>query len=208
MDDKAQARASFRAALPFYINGTLPEGERAGVEAFLARDAEAREELAFAQALAGAARRHVEERDPMAGFAQFQQRLAAARAEERQPPKRSWRAWAASWGFSPALGFVIALLGLQTVMNLGVITRPLDEPVTRSLATAQRAANLKIVVSANTSMAQLAELLQAQRCQIVWGPGSGGEFWLVVDDRKRIEAVRAALLRSNLVDDVLVLEQE
>ena len=208
MDDKAQARASFRAALPFYINGTLPEGERAEVEAFLALDAEARDELAFAQALAGAARQHVEERDPMAGFDQFQKRLAAARAEEQKPQKRSWRDWAASWGFSPALGFVIALLGLQTVMNLGVVTRPFEEPVTRSLATSQRAANLKIVVSASASMAQLVELLQGQRCQIVWGPGSGGEFWLVVDDRKRIEAVRAALLRSNLVDDVLVLEQE
>jgi len=208
MDDKAQARASFRAALPFYINGTLPEGERAEVEAFLALDAGARDELAFAQALAGAARQHVEERDPMAGFDQFQKRLAAARAEEHKPTKRSWRDWAASWGFSPALGFVIALLGLQTVMNLGVVTRPFEEPVTRSLATSQRAANLKIVVSANASMAQLVELLQGQRCQIVWGPGSGGEFWLVVDDRKRIEAVRAALLRSNLVDDVLVLEQE
>ncbi|WP_305821736.1 hypothetical protein [Massilia brevitalea] len=208
MDDKAQARASFRAALPFYINGTLPEGERAEVEAFLALDAEARDELAFAQALAGAARQHVEERDPMAGFDQFQKRLAAARAEEQKPQKRSWRDWAASWGFSPALGFVIALLGLQTVMNLGVVTRPFEEPITRSLATSQRAANLKIVVSANASMAQLVELLQGQRCQIVWGPGSGGEFWLVVDDRKRIEAVRAALLRSNLVDDVLVLEQE
>ena len=43
MDDKAQARASFRAALPFYINGTLPEGERAEVEAFLALDAGGRE---------------------------------------------------------------------------------------------------------------------------------------------------------------------
>ena len=208
MDDKAQARASFRAALPFYINGTLPDGERAEVEAFLALDAEARDELAFAQALAGAARQHVEERDPMAGFDRFQKRLAAARAEERKPPKRSWRDWAASWGFSPALGFVIALLGLQTVMNLGVVPNVADGPVTRSLATSQRAANLKIVVSANANMAQLVELLQGQRCQIVWGPGSGGEFWLVVDDRKRIEAVRAALLRSNLVDDVLVLEQE
>lgn len=208
MDDKAQARASFRAALPFYINGTLPDGERAEVEAFLALDAEARDELAFAQALAGAARQHVEERDPMAGFDQFQKRLSAARAEKQKPLKRSWRDWAASWGFSPALGFVIALLGLQTVMNLGVVTNVADGPVTRSLATSQRAANLKIVVSANASMAQLAELLQGQRCQIVWGPGSGGELWLVVDDRKRIEAVRAALLRSNLVDDVLVLEQE
>lgn len=208
MDDKAQARASFRAALPFYVNGTLPEGERAEVEAFLALDAGARDELAFAQALAGAARQHVEERDPMAGFDQFQKRLAAARAEEHKPTKRSWRDWAASWGFSPALGFVIALLGLQTVMNLGVVPSVMDEPVTRSLATSQRAANLKIVVSANASMAQLVELLQGQRCQVVWGPGSGGEFWLVVDDRKRIDAVRAALLRSNLVDDVLVLEQE
>lgn len=208
MDDKAQARARFRAALPFYINGTLPDGERAEVEAFLARDAGARDELAFAQALAGAARKHVEERDPMAGFDRFQKRLAAARAEEQRPPKRSWRDWAGSWGFSPALGFVIALLGLQTVMNLGVVPRVVDEPVTRSLATSQRAANLKIVVRADAGMAQLVELLQGQRCQIVWGPGSGGEFWLVVDDRKRIEAVRAALLRSNLVDDVLVLEQE
>ena len=206
MDDKAQARASFRAALPFYINGTLAANERAEVEAFLALDAEAREELAFAQALAGAARRHVGERDPMAGFAQFRQRLAAARADEQKPPRRGWREWARSWGFSPALGFVIALLGVQTVMNLGVLPRAVDEPVTRSLATAQRAANLKIVVRASTNMAQLAELLQAQRCQIVWGPGSGGEFWLVVDDRKRIEAVRNALLGSNLVDDVLVLE--
>lgn len=208
MDDKAQARASFRAALPFYINGTLPAGERAEVEAFIETDADAREELAFAQALAGAARQHVEARDPMAGFDRFQQRLAAARAGERKPPKRGWREWAASWGFSPALGFVIALLGLQTVMNLGVVPRAVDAPVTRSLATAQRAANLKIVVRPSANMAQLVELLQGQRCQVVWGPGSGGEFWLVVDDRKRIEAVRDALLRSNLVDDVLVLEAQ
>jgi len=207
MSDNVQARARFRAALPFYINGTLPAGERAEVEAFLALDAEAREELAFAQALAGSARRHEEERDPMAGFAQFQKRLAASHADDKKPQRRSWRAWASNWGFSPALGFVIALLGLQAVMNLGVLPRAVDEPVTRSLATAQRAANLKIVVRASASMAQLTELLQQQRCQIVWGPGSGGEFWLVLDDRKRIDEVRAALLRSALVDDVLVLEQ-
>jgi len=208
MDDNAQARASFRAALPFYINGTLPAGARLEVDAFLAADADARAELAFAQALAGAARKHAEERAPMAGFDAFQARLAAARAADVKPARRSWREWAASWGFSPALGFVIALLGLQTVMNLGMVPHAMEEPVTRSLATAQRAANLKIVVRSTASMAQLTELLQQQRCQIVWGPGSGGEFWLVVDDRKRIEAVRAALLRSNLVDDVLVLEQE
>lgn len=208
MDDKTQARASFRAALPFYINGTLAAGERAEVEAFLALDAEARAELAFARALAGAARKHADERDPMAGFAQFQKRLATARAASQKPGRRGWRDWAASWGFSPALGFVIALLGLQTVMNLGVLPRAPDEPVTRSLATSQRAANLKIVVRPAASMAQLVELLQQQRCQIVWGPGSGGEFWLVVDDRARIEPVRDALLRSGLVDDVLVLEQK
>jgi len=208
MDDKEQARASFRAALPFYINGTLPPSERAEVEAFLETEPEARAELAFARALARAARKHVEEREPMAGFEQFQKRLAGARAERQKPQKRGWREWASRWGFSPALGFVIALLGLQTVMNLGVMRHSVDEPVTRSLSASQRAANLKIVVSPSAELAQLVELLQQQRCQIVWGPGSGGEFWLVVDDRKRIEAVRAALLRSKLVDDVLVLEPQ
>lgn len=208
MDDKEQARASFRAALPFYINGTLPPGERAEVEAFLETEPEARAELAFARALAGAARKHVQEREPMAGFEQFQKRLAGARAERQKPQKRSWREWASRWGFSPALGFVIALLGLQTVMNLGVMRHSVDEPVTRSLSASQRAANLKIVVSPTAELAQLVELLQQQRCQIVWGPGSGGEFWLVVDDRKRMETVRAALLRSKLVDDVLVLEPQ
>lgn len=102
--------------LPWYLNGTLDDQERANVEALLLRSAEAREELEVLRRLAAAVRE--QEQDHSAGqpapFELGWARLQRSLQQEARPaPRRDW--WKP--GLAAAAALVIAL-------QLGILMRP------------------------------------------------------------------------------------
>lgn len=200
-------RQRLRALLPFYLNRTLDPATHQAVQAWLAQDANGRQELQFLQAVSAAARQRVSERAPMAGYEAFARRL-----EGSQPPAPAWwqRWWqgltAARWAPVGALG--VALIAVQIGWNVYRLDQQAPAVSYRGTAAQPaRAADLKLVVRRDARFADLAELLVQNRCHIVWGPSVSGELWIALDEPGSAEPVRARLAASPLVEDVLLVRR-
>lgn len=205
--DDVTRRRQFRDLLPFYVNGTLDESQAKVIRDYLAAHPGAVEEVRFAERMAQAARLHGERRDPMAGFARLQARMAASRPQPLSLMDR-WRRRLQAWGLSPALAAMLVFATAQLVFT-GTVLLPAREPatVTRGLAAPQQRAQIKLTVKRGASYGALVALLAQQRCHIVWGPTESGELWLVLDEPRDGAHVRAQLAQSPLVEDVLELVQ-
>lgn len=200
-------RLRLRELLPFYLNRTLDPARRQEVEAWLAHDANGRQELQFLQAVTTAARQRVAERAPLAGY-----EALAARLEASRPPAPAWwqRWWqglaAARWAPVGALG--VALIAVQMGWNVYRLDQQTPTASYRGTAAQPaRAADLKLVVRRDARFADLAELLVQNRCHIVWGPSVSGELWIALDEPGSAEPVRARLAASPLVEDVLLVRR-
>ena len=200
-------RQRLRGLLPFYVNRTLDPARRQEVDAWLAQDANGRQELQFLQAVTAAARQRVTDRAPLAGYEAFARRLAAGRA----PAPAWWQRWwhglaAARWAPVGALG--VALIAVQMGWNVYRLDQQAPAASYRGTAAQPaRAADLKLVVRRDARFADLAELLAQNRCHIVWGPSVSGELWIALDDPGSAEPVRARLAASPLLEDVLLVRR-
>ena len=67
-----------------------------------------------------------------------------------------------------------------------------------------QAPDLKLIINPDADFASLATLLHSQGCRITAGPSAHGEIWVVVDDKQRLDEVKAVLSQSKLIDDVAV----
>lgn len=200
-------RLRLRELLPFYLNRTLDPAMHQEVEAWLAHDANGRQELQFLQAVTTAARQRVAERAPLAGY-----EVLAARLEASRPPASAWwqRWWqglaGARWASVGALG--VALIAVQMGWNVYRLDQQTPTVSYRGTAAQPvRAADLKLVVRRDARFADLAELLVQNRCHIVWGPSVSGELWIALDEPGSAEPVRARLAASPLVEDVLLVRR-
>jgi len=202
--DDITRRREFRDLLPFYVNGTLDESGKAFIEEYLKTNPGANEEYLFAKKMTEAARLHGEGRDPMAGYATLKARLDASRPPPLTLVQR-WHRRLGAWGLSPALAAMLVLASAQLLLTGTLLLPAREQAVTRGLAAPQQKAQIKLVLKRGANFGDVLALLAQQRCHIVWGPGAGGELWLVLDEPRDAARVRDALAASPLVEDVLAL---
>jgi anti-sigma factor RsiW len=190
--------------LPWYVTGRLEGDELANFETHLSSCAHCRRQLAFE-------RRMVEEFAGLTpeidtGWARLKQRLEAPEplaAEQRAPAHIGW------WGkmASDAAAFwqtltrpVVAALATAQVAFVaiaGTILFSLSQPSYQALGSAPppQSANVIAMFRADTTEAQMRDLLRANRATLVGGPTSADAFLLRVAPAARAQAL--AKLRSD-----------
>lgn len=185
--------------LPWYVNGTLLDGERRMVEAHLADCSRCQEEIAVCRRL-GEAVRQTEEIAPVAHPARLARLLDRIDAEERTAVEHGWRrvllapgrGLAALVRATPPLArgalvvqlvFLVALAGLLLRWS-GTPGTPAPAPVYETLSQSAPApaasVRLRLVFAEGTTEREARELLLAIRGQIVAGPSSLGVYTVEV----------------------------
>lgn len=191
--------------LPWYANGTLPDGERRTVETHLAGCPRCRTELADCQRL-GEALRRTDEAAPSVHPAQLSRLLARIEEIEAAEPggvsTRIWRGLGAPLRALRSLaeatpplarGALVAQLVLLIVLA-GLLVRwprgaeaPAAEPAYRTLSqdapapgAPEPTARLRLVFAGGTTEREIRDLLLGIRGQIVRGPSPLGVYTVEV----------------------------
>lgn len=152
--------------LPWYVNGTLDETERARVESHLADNPAARAEVARLQTLAQHVKQDAAE-VPSPGEFGLNRLLKAVKEEESQtaPARTNWWRQAAA---------VAALLVI--VVQAGVIYQQVGAPTDIQPLGAVEAPSLRIMVDDEVTIGAVGEALRSMRAEIVSGPSALGLY--------------------------------
>lgn len=181
-DNKQQPGQHPESLLPWYVNGTLTDAERAAVEAWLAENPEARQELEFLRKIA--AREQAEQPQPPGelGFKRLQRQVQRSRAHTSSR-HYLWR---------PLAIAAMLLLIVQTAIVLQ--PGPVDEflPATEPVS-----ADLQVTFNPDATEEAIRELLQQIDAEIIGGPGLLGVYRLALtrpvanhDIEKALETLR------------------
>jgi hypothetical protein len=176
--------------LPWYINGTLEEGERVQVEQHLAECAQCQREATWLRTL----------QNDFAEQAQKDHTLSTGRRPRRnaETPGSARPAWSAQrrrgWWLS-----WLAAMQAAVILVLGTIVFWPPHTTYRTLSAPDDRGQLLVVAfDPHISEAQMRELIRAQDARIVGGPTEGGAYVLRVPDGYEA-ATRKALLESRQV---------
>ncbi len=197
--------------LPWYVNRTLGEFQRAEVARHLRTDPALRNELLFWEEVAAGQCRLPAVAEDIA----LQRTLERIRRESagaiRRPRQPGWfaRIWPqpGAW-LRPALACAIALVVVQSV----VLLRRHEDDATRmrgatpAATTAARSlpartALLRVVFDPATTEGEIRVLVGGHGGSIVGGPGDGGEYYVAVPDQ-RVIVVTDALRASTAIREV------
>jgi anti-sigma factor RsiW len=176
--------------LPWYINGTLDEGERVQVEQHLAECAQCQREATWLRTLQnGFAEQALKDHTFSTGRRprrKAETPVSARSAWSTQRRRGRWLSWLA--GVQAA---VILVLGAIVFWPQHATYRTLSAPDDRGPL-------LVVAFDPHISEAQMRELIRAQDARIVGGPTEGGAYVLRVPDGHEA-ATRKALLQSRQV---------
>jgi len=186
---RAQPHHDAEELIPWYLTGQLDDEDLAMVEHHLSSCAHCRRQLA-------AERRMIDEFAQLSpqidsGWARLRQRI-----DVPQPRERLWdklRGQAAELWESlsrPAIA-TLAVAQLAFVVAAGAILLSLSQPDYRTLgsAPAPASANVIAMFRAETTEAQLRDLLQSNGASLVDGPTAGGAYLLRVQASSRPQVV-------------------
>ena len=191
--------------LPWYVNGTLSDDERARVETYLAASAGAREEVELLRRL----RDHVKESQPAQspgelGLKRLQREIAAERKPASTPAQAAPAGGSPGWWRPAAIAaaLVIAIQGallFQTWQGGGVVD------IAGSGQAGGGIAVIEATFAPEATEAQIRAALQAIDGRLIDGPGALGVYriQLIGVDGADEEAIRAALAALAARPDVV-----
>jgi len=200
--------------LPWYLNGTLGQEERAAVENWIASDPSAASELAFMGEVAGGLRAEHKGYDESGTLSRLLRMTAEASeqpAAVRPAPKPAGNS---SWlekffgMFEPKFAMACLLVFAQAGIIAMLLSRQdTDYSDVRSPSAAMPAYQgpvLRVTFQADASEQEIRTLLVATGAQIVSGPTQLGDYFLAPpNDDERL----AQFKRSSIVDSVEKLPQ-
>lgn len=190
-DDPDHREAS--VLLPWFVNGTLEEAERARVERHVGECVACRREVDAQRRLAEALSSAAPPSGVEAGLRSLHARLPL-QAENAAPPARGWfSALAARW---PYAVIAVQLLALALLLPANL---PQQAPyrTLSSSPTAQAPANAVVVVfDAGATHASVSSLLRELRLRMVDGPNRHGAYVLEPEggQQQALDALRASAL--------------
>jgi hypothetical protein len=219
--------ARLHEALPWYLNGTLADDDRAWVEQMLAvratqPGADLQPQIDFDRSLTAAFQQKVEQVPADIGWSSLLQRVrqdAAAQASGADAPagaaggraSRSGtrRTWMDRLGellapiMSPQLGMALAVLVAVQTIAIGVLLGQRDGGAAdtveyRSGGGAPPTAAIRALFNDSITEKTLRQALSAQGAVIVEGPNPLGEYWIVTGERDP-EAVAGALRAAGVI---------
>ena len=210
----------FDALLPFYANGTLPEGERAWVDDYLSEHPHARAQLDWYRSLQTRLREDV---PPVSSEIGMERALQRMRTEgpAPQPARRaatsSLLARLADWLGSlvpqpvlrPAFAGALGVIALQAVLIAGLIAQRHEDDTTQLRAiqgsVVEQGPFLKLNFKPDAREADIRLLLVEVQGSFAAGPGQLGDYYVRVPGN-RVVAVTDKVKASPIVDGVAVVD--
>lgn len=191
------------SALPWYVNATLAEPERADIARRLRTEPALRNELLFWEELAATQCRHMAVAEDIA----LQRTLDRIQLEERLQSTAKPADWLRNWfaqGRSRPMSWLGPALAGGLVVAVAQFLLP-DRPphvdtqlmrgaqagVARPTTMGVDSALLRVVFDPATTEGEIRLLVAAQNASIVGGPGAGGEYYLAVPQQRVIAAIDA-----------------
>jgi len=170
----------FNELLPWYVNGTLGDADRAWVEQHLAEHPEAREELAWYRSLQARVREDVPAVPPTIGLART---LHLIRGDRPTISERV-SAWFGALGMRPGLALAgLAVMALQGgVIYQMVQAVPEDRAEIRSPTRPPTVSGpvFRMSFAPQSTEADIRLLLVSVQGELVAGPGPAGEYFVRV----------------------------
>jgi hypothetical protein len=207
--------------LPFYVNGTLDESERAWVDATLNEHPKARAQLDWYRSLQDRLREDV---PPVSSEIGMERALRRIRTEGPMPQSarrvtnaRSLLGRLADWFGSlvpqpmlrPAFAGALGVIALQAVLIAGLMAQR-DEDDTSELraiqgSVAEQGPYLKLNFKGDAREADIRMLLVEVQGTLAAGPGQLGDYYVRVPE-SRLRAVTDKIRASPIVDGVAVVD--
>lgn len=187
-------RAEAQALLPFQVNGTLDGPEAAALAAWLARDADLRDEAAALAALRATLQAEPVDSPGQAGLDRLMAGLDAATPANLPRPPRLWQAAAA---------VLLAIAVGQAVLLFGRGADPGGYTLARAGAPA-----LTVAFDPDATEAQIRAALLDADLVIVDGPSALGLYGLAPRAEGDAAAAAARLAASGLTESLTLTEPE
>ncbi|NML13617.1 anti-sigma factor family protein [Azohydromonas caseinilytica] len=205
--------------LPFYVNGTLSEPERARVEAYLQAHPQAQAELQWLRSLQAKVREEVPPVPEDVGLERALRRIRTegpapqgARAAAQPGFGERLRGWLAALVpqavVRPALAGALALAAVQGAVILQLLDRQEDASTElRALrgSVAEQGPYVRINFKAEAREADIRMLLVGIHGSLAAGPGQLGDYYVRVP-AERLDQVTAQLKASPIVDGLQVVD--
>ena len=225
-----QDPARLEEALPWYLNGTLGEADRAWVEQMLAADQQAmdragiHDQLEFDSRVAEAFEQKVAEIPAGIGWSRLIQRVRADAAPSpavplagamagRPPGADAGSSWLQRLArlvaplMSPQVGMAMAVLVAVQAIAIGVLVGERqgsgDTVEYRSGGQAVPVPAIRALLNESVTEKVLREALTANGASIVEGPNPLGEYWIVTGERDP-EGVANALRTAGVVASYVI----
>lgn len=206
-DPRNDANDAVRALLPWYVNGTLPDGDRARIERLLQQSPELRGEVYWLQRLRLHIRETVPQQDGESGLARLRALIRADQGEVAVPlpacaSPRS-RAWI-NWSLPMALA---ATFVLSVIVTVYLPTRDGTlEPLSGQATTASTVI-VQVTFKPSAPEGEIRQLVASVQGEIVAGPGALGVYSLRIKKPRADQAVATLRARKDLVESVSLVGQ-
>jgi anti-sigma factor RsiW len=203
----------FDELLPFYVNGTLSEIDRAWVERYLREQPQAADELRWLRAVQTTVQAEAVPASSEVGLDRVMQRIHGERKPAAAAKPRGLAAWVARLLSPPVLkpmfAGAMAVVALQAVvisslMNAREETSPVRTP-TSATNVAEHGAYVKLNFKPDARAADIRMLLIDVQGSLASGPGQLGDYYLRVPE-SQVAAVTARLNVSPIVEGVAVVD--
>lgn len=196
---EGSAHSETERLLPWFVNGTLEQDERALVERHLVECAHCRGEIAALRQLQDLHADAAQLPDASASFRRLRDRL---QAHGTRPRASRWHSLGRGWMLAPP--WLRGAVAVQAVVVLALAVmligpdhrqdaryRTLGDAVPVA-ASQEDVGQLVVVFDPHTSQAQVHQLLRASQARIIDGPSDAGAYVLAVP-AARASSVRDAL---------------
>ncbi len=218
--NEMDGRRRFSELLPWHINGTLEQSERAWVEDYLREHPDAQSELRWTEALQAKIRQAAGDVAPEAGLDRLMARVHAEAAGRRRAAAARTpagigeriRSFLAAWQLTPAVAVAATVIVAQTGVIGTLLMTEMDAhdqefSTVRSIAPGQIVSGpvLQVSFRAETSERDLRALMVRVGGTLVGGPGQLGNYLISVPAGE-IEQAAQLFAASGHVQDVAVLE--
>ena len=212
-------KSRFDELLPFYVNGTLSEADRAWVDGYLREHPTAAAELNWYRSLQTRLREDV---PPVSSEVGLERALMRIRTEGPAPQRARRAAQPSAFErlrdwlsaivpqplLRPAFAGALAVVALQTAVIVQlVIERDDDSSQIRALqgSVVDKGPYLRVNFKADAREADIRMLLVEVHGSLAAGPGQLGDYYLRVPERQ-LAAVTDRLNASGIVDGVAVVD--
>lgn len=205
MPDKDTDSQRFSELIPFYVNDTLGQNERAWMDGFIASHPEIQNEKRFVEHLAKLTQ---ETASPIPEPERLERFLNQWR--EERPSSSLWqrvKAWMHGPIRMPApvLAAVAVLVVAQSVIIGSLMTDSTQEDAFRGeRADCIASPRIRVVFNPDAKHLEIVLLLRKLGMIVQEGPSETGEFWLVAPQDQQLEEAQAMLRSSPLVQEVVI----